>query len=158
MTFPFRTHRSPKKREAILGSLLLGAASGLRSQLGVATVAVRSDSSLPQLLRRQWTRRLLVAAAAGELVVDKLPNTPSRLTPPGIAGRVVLGALAAGLFAETREASWLPAAAIGATSAVAAAKVGHDVRARLALRAPDPAVAVVEDVLALGLAAAGSSR
>jgi uncharacterized membrane protein len=97
-------------------------------------------------------------AAAGELVADKLPNTPSRLTPPGIAARVVLGALAAGLFADARRASWPSAAAIGATSAVAAAKAGHDVRARLALQAPDPAVAVLEDALALGLAAAGASR
>jgi uncharacterized membrane protein len=146
------------RREAVLGSLLLGAASGLRSQLGVATVVVHSDSSLPQILQLPWTKRLLVVAAAGELVGDKLPNTPSRLTPPGIAGRLVLGALAAGLFAQTREAPWVPAAPIGATSALAAAKVGHDVRARLAQYAPDPAVAVVEDALALGLAAAGASR
>ena len=130
----------------------------MRSQLGVATLAAWSDSSLPEILRRPWTRRLLVAAAAGELIVDKLPTTPSRLTPPGIAGRLVLGALAAGLFAQTRQAPWLPAAAIGATSALVAAKAGHDVRAWLAQYAPDPAIAVVEDALALGLAAAGASR
>jgi uncharacterized membrane protein len=151
-------HRPTGPRGAVLGSLLLGAASGLRGQLGVATVAVKSDPSLPQLFRRPWTRRLLVAAAAGELVVDKLPATPSRLEPPGIASRLLLGALAAGLFAQTRDASWLPAAAIGASSAVVAAKVGHDVRAQLARHVPDPAVAVAEDVLALSLAAAGASR
>jgi uncharacterized membrane protein len=100
----------------------------------------------------------LVVAAAGELVGDKLPMTPSRLEPPGLAGRLVMGALAAGLFAQTRQARWLPAAAIGALSAVVAAKVGHDVRAQLAQHVPDPAVAVVEDALALGLAAAGASR
>lgn len=137
---------------------MLGAASGLRSQLGVATVVVKSDPSLPQILRRPWTRRLLAVAAAGELVVDKLPTTPSRLEPAGLAGRLVLGALAAGLFAETRQSSWLPAAAIGATSAAFAAKVGHDVREQSARSAPDPAVALVEDALALSLAAAGASR
>jgi uncharacterized membrane protein len=138
--------------------VFLGAASGARGQLGVATVVARSDPSLPSIFRRRWTRRLLVAAAAGELVVDKLPSTPSRLAPAGIAGRLAMGALAAGLFAQTRQAPWLPAAAIGASSAAVAAKVGHDVRARLAHHAPDPAVAVVEDALALGLAAAGASR
>ena len=91
-------------RDAVAGSILLGAASGLRSQIGVAVLAVRSDSSLPPILRQPWTRRVLVAGAVGELIADKLPNTPSRLEPPGIAGRLVLGALAAGLFARTRQA------------------------------------------------------
>ena len=145
-------------RAAIVGSVLLGAASGLRGQLGLAAVVVRSDPSLPPLFRRPWTRRLLVAAAAGELVVDKLPTTPSRLEPPGLAGRLVMGGLAAGLFAQTRQAAWLPASAIGATCAIVAAKIGHDVRARLARHAPDPAIAVLEDAMAFGLAATGSSR
>ena len=150
--------RATKKRGAVVGSVLLGAASGLRSQLGVATVVARSDRSLPPILRQPWTKRLLVAAAAGELVADKLPATPSRLSPVGIAGRLALGALAAALFARTRQAPWIPAAAIGGSSAVVAAKLGHDVRARLALHAPDTAVAVFEVSLAIGLASAGSSR
>lgn len=151
-------HRPTTRRGAVVGSVFLGAASGLRAQLGVATLVAFSGPSLPPIFRQPWTRRLLVAAAAGELVVDKLPATPSRLAPPGIAARLVLGALAAGLFAQTRQAPWLPAAVLGASSAVVAAKFGHDVRARLAHHAPDPAVAVVEDALALGLAAAGASR
>jgi uncharacterized membrane protein len=149
-----RSKRGPtRRRGAVAGSVLLGAASGLRSQLGVATVVTRPDPSLPPMFRRPWTRRLVVAAAAGELVADKLPATPSRLARQAFVGRLALGALAAGLFAQTRHAPWLPAAAIGASSAAVAAKLGHDVRARLAHHAPDPAVAVVEDALALGLAA-----
>jgi uncharacterized membrane protein len=144
-------------RSTVAGSLFLGAASGSRGQLGVAAVVARSDPSLPPILRQPWTRGLLVAAAAGELVVDKLPATPSRLEPRGLIGRLVLGALAASLFAQTRQAPWLPAAAIGGSSAAVAAKIGHDVRARLDQHAPDPAVAVVEDALALGLATAGAS-
>jgi uncharacterized membrane protein len=153
-----KRHRPNTRREAALGSVLLGAASGARAQLGLATVVERSDPSLPPIFRQQWIRRLLVAAAAGELIVDKLPTTPSRLEPPGIASRLAMGALAASLFAHTRRAPWLPAAAIGASSAAIAARIGHDVRARLARRVPDPAVAVVEDALALGLAVAGASR
>jgi uncharacterized membrane protein len=141
----------------LLDSVFLGAASGLRSQLGLAAVVVRSDCSPPSVVRRSWTRRLFAAGAALELVADKLPMTPSRLEARGLAPRLALGALAAGLSAHTRQAGWFPAAVIGASSAAVAAKVGHDARARLARHAPDPAVAVVEDVVALTLAAAGSS-
>jgi uncharacterized membrane protein len=141
-----------------MSGAILGAASGLRSQLGVAAVVARSDPSLPSMFREPLIRRLLLAAAAGELVVDKLPATPSRLTPQGIVPRRVLGALAASLSAQTRQASWPPAAALGASSAAIAARLGHDVRARLARHAPDPAVALAEDALALGAAVAGASR
>jgi uncharacterized membrane protein len=67
-----------------MSSVLLGGASGLRSQLGVAVVVARSGPFLPSMFREPWIRRLLLAAAAGELVVDKLPGTPSRLAPQGI--------------------------------------------------------------------------
>ena len=141
-----------------MSSVILGAASGLRSQVGVATVVARSDPSLPPMFREPWIKRLLLAAAAGELVVDKLPATPSRLAPQGIVVRLALGALAASLSAQSRRALWLPAAALGASSAAIAARLGHDVRARLARHAPDAAVALVEDALALGAAVAGASR
>jgi uncharacterized membrane protein len=98
-----------------MSSVLLGAASGLRSQLGVAAVAARSGPFLPSMFREPWIRRLLLVAAAVELFVDKLPATPSRLALQGIVPRLALGALAAGLSAQTRHASWLPAATLGAS-------------------------------------------
>ena len=110
------------------------------------------------MLRKPGIRGLLLASAVGELVIDKLPGTPSRLAPQGIVPRLALGALAASLSARTRNASWLPAAALGASSAAVAAKLGHDARARLARHAPDPAVALLEDAVALGAAAVGASR
>ena len=68
---------------ALLGSVLLGAASGLRAQIGLAMLVARQDPSLPPFLQRPWTRRLLVAGAGGELVMDKLPSIPSRLVRTG---------------------------------------------------------------------------
>jgi hypothetical protein len=41
-------------------------------------------------------------------------------------------------------------------AALAAARVCHDARAALARRVQDPAVAMVEDVLAIGLTAVGT--
>ena len=141
-----------------LSSVTLGAATGMRSQLGLAALVAHSDPSLPRMLRKPGIRGLLLASAVGELVIDKLPGTPSRLAPQGIVPRLALGALAASLSARTRNASWLPAAALGASSAAVAAKLGHDARARLARHAPDPAVALLEDALALAAAAVGASR
>jgi uncharacterized membrane protein len=141
-----------------MSSVIPGAATGLRSQLGVANRDGALRSLLPWMFRHPWIRRLVLAAAAGELVVDKLPGTPSRLAPRGLVPRLALGALAASLSAQTRQASWLPAAALGASSAVVAARLGHDARARLARHAPDLAVALAEDALALAAAAASASR
>lgn len=144
-------------RRMAAGSVLLGAATGLRSQIGVATLVVRGDPNLPAALRSAWAPRVAVAAAGGELVSDKLPSTPSRLAPPGLIARLAFGALAAGLHARTRGGAVVPAAALGASAAVVAARLGHDIRAGFSKRAPAIA-ATVEDELALGLAIAGATR
>ena len=44
---PVTRHRPTTRRGAVVGSVFLGAASGLRAQLGVATVVARADPSLP---------------------------------------------------------------------------------------------------------------
>jgi uncharacterized membrane protein len=142
----------------ILPSALVGAATGLRSQMGLAAVLSRTDpSALPAFVRAPWVRRLALAGAGGELIADKLPSAPSRLEPPAFTARLVLGALAAGLLATAGHARWQPAVVIGAASAGVSAKVGHDLRARIADRLPDPAVAVVEDGVAVGLAIAATA-
>ena len=151
-------HQFNLRPGAVVAGVFLGAASGLRAQLAVASVVAQPNPSLPSFFRRPWARRVLLAAAAGELVADKLPSTPSRLEPSGLIARWGTGALAAGLCAHTRQAHWLPIAALAAATAGVAAKVGHDVRAQLALSAPDPAIAVGEDAVALALAVAGASR
>jgi hypothetical protein len=45
---------------------------------------------------------------------------------------------------------------IAVAAALTAARIGHDARAALDRRLPDPLVAVAEDALAIGFAAAGS--
>jgi hypothetical protein len=49
-------------------------ATGLRSQLGVATVVARSDPSLPSISRHPWIDGSFSRRRAGELVVHKLPR------------------------------------------------------------------------------------
>jgi hypothetical protein len=76
---------------------------------------------------------------------------PSCLDPPRTGGRLISAGLAAAVLA--RSAHWMPTAS---AATLAAARVCHDARAALARRVPDPAVAMVEDVLAIGLTAVGS--
>lgn len=138
---------------ALVGAVMLGAATGLRSQAGIAAVLLGSDTAgLPTVLTSHRARAAVAAAALGELVVDKLPQAMSRLKPGPLAARFLLGELAAGQFARTRRRPVLPSAIVGGLTAMASAKIGHDTRASLAKRLPDPVVAVLEDCLSAALA------
>lgn len=84
---------------------LVGAASGLRSMIGLAAVAASGPAApgpVPRpvaLLAGRPVRVATAAAALGELVADKLPRTPSRLGAAGLVPRFALGALAAAALA-----------------------------------------------------------
>jgi uncharacterized membrane protein len=103
-----------KQRNA---ALLLGFATGLRAFSAPAALALRAR-------RLTAPRRLVLLAAAGELVADKLPSTPSRLARRGLTGRLIASALSGRRVAGTAGAR----AAIGA--ALAGALAGSFVRAR----------------------------
>jgi uncharacterized membrane protein len=129
----------------ILSPVLLGTASGLRSFSGPAALAARGH--FPVLLRRG-----AIVAAAGELVADKLPTTPSRTEPGPLVVRVALGAFAGARSGGARGAGTAAAAAAVATFA------GHRARQALSRRLswPDARVALIEDAVAYSLAAAGA--
>ncbi len=147
---------SPARR--YLGSALLGAASGMRSTVGFAAVVTRGDKDgLPAALRNRFSRQAADLAVAAELVLDKMPFTGSRLEPAGMAGRLVLGGAAAGLAAARSPGRPVFSSVLVAAAAAALmAKLAHDLRAVAAKKVPDAAVGVVEDLAALGIAAAGS--
>ncbi|WNI14361.1 hypothetical protein [Actinacidiphila sp. ITFR-21] len=149
---------------ALMGTGLIGVVSGLRSQLGVAAVALTTDrhraAARPgALLAGRRAGAVAATAAAGELVGDKLPNTPSRLGPAGLLPRIVLGAFAATALADRagrgrRTAIPLPAAAaIGAAAAFGGAHAGARWRRAVADRGlPDWPAALAEDAVAAALA------
>jgi len=148
---------APESRRGVIASaLLLGSATGLRSQMGLAAVVLGVDQEyLPRLLRGRRRGRSVVLGAVGELVVDKLPWTPSRLRPPALVARVLTAAFGAAVLARARGRHGTTAvlSALGAGgAALGSARLGHDVRARLAEGRPDAVVAVNEDLLALALA------
>jgi uncharacterized membrane protein len=142
---------------ALLGrAAALGAATGMRSTVALAALILRRNDGLPTSLRHPAARPAAVIADGGELVIDKLPMAPSRLEPPGLAGRVVSASVAAAVLARSGHRRPIPAMAIASAAALASAKICHDARAALARHLPDPAIAVAEDALAIGLAALGS--
>jgi uncharacterized membrane protein len=134
----------------------LGAASGLRSTAGLGTLAVHGSDGLGPVLSHRAARPLAAIGVVTELVLDKLPITGSRLEVPGLVGRVVFASLGAVAIARTEEQPVALAVVVASAAALAAAKIGHDVRVALAKRIPDLVVAVFEDSIAIGLAVAAA--
>ncbi|MET4047309.1 hypothetical protein BJD99_08655 [Rhodococcus sp. 1163] len=137
-------------RSAML-SAAIGKASGFRSSVGIS-------AGLLALFGGTEYRRLAVGASvfaiAGEIVMDKLPSTPSRLSPPALGGRIVAGGGAAFAIARRRDEDTIPAAIIGGLSAIAGSYAGHAYRGWASTRIPPLAAAVVEDLVALAVGAA----
>src|SRR5215207_8506332 len=145
---------------ALLRPLLLGLATGMRSQLGLAVLAWSEpagsgDTAALRRLRTPAGRVGAGLAAAGELVADKLPQTPSRLTPAVLSSRLatgaVVGALASG--ATDRRTRAL-AGAVGVAGAAAGTYAGAAYRKAAADRTslPDLPFGLAEDAVAAGLA------
>jgi uncharacterized membrane protein len=109
---------------------------------------------LPAPLMRPQARTAARAAVAAELVIDKLPRTRSRLGTRGLATRVALAGAAAAVLARGNNSPVLPNVLASGTMALVAARVGHDLRIMAGKHVPPLAVAVAEDAVALGLAAA----
>jgi hypothetical protein len=89
-------------------------------------------------------------------VADKLPSTSSRLEPAGLSGRIVSAGVGGAVLA--RGARWPvpPIVLVAVASALAAARIGHDLRVAAAEQIPGLAAAT-KDAVALSLAAASTS-
>jgi uncharacterized membrane protein len=135
---------------------LAGAATGLRSTVGMAALINAGASGLPRQLTGHVARVAASLGVVGELVADKLPSTPSRLEPAGLGGRLVLAAAAGAVLARGAKDPLLPAVLVAAAAALLSARIGHDVRAAASKRVPPMAAATAEDTVALGLAAASA--
>lgn len=125
---------------------MLGAVTGLRTFGAWAGLAIRGRIPDGRL------RAGLVVAAAGEMVADKTPWIPPRCDPPSLAGRVISGALVGRLV------DGAAGARIGAATAAASTYASERARELLGQRLglPDPALAVAEDALVLGVATAAA--
>jgi uncharacterized membrane protein len=138
------------RRDILLRAAALGASAGARSATPLAALA--------QQRRSRWARGLTAAAALGEIVVDKLPQTPSRLQPGPLAARVAAGAFAGGWYARSAGHGVLAPALIAAAAAGAASVGGASWRSLAARHRLAWPAAVAEDVAAVALARAAVGR
>jgi len=113
---------------AFVRAALAGAATGARSFTGLAALTLAtppgSAAQPDRALSLPWVKGLVTLAAAQELVMDKLPQAPSRLGVMGLGARVAAGA-AVGAVAARHE----PEPSSGATVAAVAVAVGTTVTA-----------------------------
>ena len=137
-------------------ALLIGVVAGMRAMTAPAALSWaarlgRLDLSATWLafLGYAWTPWILTLFAAGELVTDQLPSTPSRKVPVQFGTRIVVGALC-GAAATAGSGSLVPGAVLGVAGAVAGTLGGSALRARLAAAfGSDRPAAFLEDLLAI---------
>ena len=146
-----------------LGLLLvfgIGVVAGLRSMTAPAVVAWAAhlgwislhDSPLA-FMGSAWAVGVFTLGALGEFVADQLPSTPARTAAVGLTARIVVGLLTGACLAVAGGASYWLGAVVGAIGAIAGAFGGYQARVRLVrgLRVPDVAIAIPEDLVAIGL-------
>lgn len=145
--------------QVLLLAFLIGAIAGLRSLTAPTLVAWGAHRGW---LALHGTRLAFVGSTAAvaifsvlalaELVADKLPTTPSRLAPPGMIARILLGGLSGACIAASCAQSIALGAVLGAAGGIVGAFVGHALRVPLvkALKVPDLVIALLEDAVAIG--------
>jgi uncharacterized membrane protein len=129
---------------ALLLAFGLGIVAGLRTFTPIAAVL---------LVRGGVWGIVFAIAAAGEYVVDVLPNTPSRTGIVGLSARLVSGAFAGWMIATMHAGLGLSGAIAGVAGALIGTFAGHAARLAAIGRIGGYPAAIVEDLVAIGLAA-----
>ncbi len=138
----------------------IGVTTGLRCMTAPAVVAwaahlgwINLAGSPLAFMGSVWAAGIFTLLALTEYVVDQLPSTAARTTAGPLTTRIVVGLLTGACLGTGEGASLWVGALIGALGAVAGAFGGYQARVRLVrgLHVPDVAVAIPEDLVAVGL-------
>ena len=141
----------------LLFAFLIGFFAGLRSLTAPATTAwavhlgwlrlarpLSLIGSIPSVV-------IFTLLAGVELVLDKLPNTPSRTSAPGLIARIVTGGATGACISLSRGQGALVGGGLGAAGGIVGCFAGYHARSRIVkeLGVPDIYVALLEDLLAV---------
>lgn len=136
----------------LVRAALAGLATGARSFTGLAALTLATPAASARQpdrsLRRPWVKGLVTLAAVQELVMDKLPQAPSRLGVIGLGGRVTTAA-AVGTVAAQRGAG--PAAVKPETPGTHTQSADAEL---VATSGPAPSAAVVAAAVTTAVSAA----
>jgi uncharacterized membrane protein len=137
---------------------VLGMMTGLRTMTPMAVVCWFAYLGLLPVdgSWASWTIKLPVAIvftvlAAGELIGDKLPQTPNRTSIGPLMARLVFGGLVGAICATGVTGSAFEGILLGVIGALVGAFLGYQVRKRLVdwSQRPDWNIAVIEDITAV---------
>lgn len=138
----------------------IGIVAGLRALTAPAVVAwaahlgwINLSGSPLAFMGSIWAACIFTILALVEYVADQLPSTPARTAAVGLGARIVMGLLCGACLGIAGGASLWLGAVVAAIGAIAGAFGGYRARVGLvrALHVPDFAIAVPEDLIAIGL-------
>ena len=144
----------------ILGAFVVGFATGLRAFTPIALLSwvavwgwMPLGGSRLAFLGTTVGGTIVAVLAVGELIGDKLPITPSRLTPGPLGGRVIMSSLAGAALAIGTGQWWILGMVSGVVGSIAGAFSGFHVRRAIVrgLGVADWLIAVLEDIITFSL-------
>jgi uncharacterized membrane protein len=136
----------------------IGFVSGLRSLTAPALVCWAAHLGWLNLagtplgfMRHPAAVAIFTLLALVEIVMDKLPNTPSRTAPIGLVARIVLGGLSGGALGLAGGTNLIVGAIVGIIGALVGTYGGYHARQAVVSRMhlPDFVVALAEDAVAI---------
>ncbi len=127
----------------LLAAFMLGVVSGLRTFTALAVLF---------LTRGGITGYILAVAAVAEYVGDLMPKAPSRTRPAGLVGRIVAGAIVGHFMVGPDGWIAISGPALGIAGALVGAYGGVAVRLEAIKKIGPIPAALLEDVVAIGLA------
>jgi len=148
-------------------ALGVGVAAGLRSLTPPAVVAwvahlgwLNLNDSPLAFMGSIITAVIFSLLALFELFLDLQPSTPKRTAPVPLVARILTGGLCGACLYAAGNQSLIIGAILGAVGGVIGAFSGYEIRRRLvaALHVKDIFVALLEDLVAIGLACFFVSR
>ncbi|MBK0379416.1 DUF4126 family protein [Mucilaginibacter segetis] len=150
-----------KITDATIQTILLGSMAGMRTMYAPAVIShILSrhpdkniqDSDL-SFLQSITTSKILKVLALGELIGDKLPQTPARIKPISVTARLLSGLLVGSSIYKSKGKNKLGGASIAAVAALVSTFSIYFLRKAIGknTRIPDPFIGAIEDALVIYL-------